>query len=137
MNGNPAQSAALRVGLVLVSLGVLGFLSGITTNESSITFAGHRSGADLIGVFQISTLHNLVHIVLGLAGVALARTGSGARRYLIGAGLVCLGRWALGVADAGTWLPVNAADDWLHLALGAGLVGLGFATSRSSRAPAA
>lgn len=137
MNSNSAQSVALRAGLVLIALALLGFVPGVTTNEAGISFAGQGSGAELIGVFQISTLHNLVHLLLGLAGVALARTASGARRYLTGAGIVCLVLWLLGVANAGKWIPVNAADDWLHLALGVGLIALGFATSGSASASTA
>ncbi len=137
MNGNPAQSVALRAGLVLGSLGVLGFIPAVTTNDAGMSFAGPGSSAELIGVFQVSILHNLAHLLLGLAGVAFARTASGARRYLIGAGVVCLVLWVLGIANAGRWIPVNAADDWLHLALGVGLLGLGLATSGSSHAQTA
>jgi hypothetical protein len=41
--------------------------------------------------------------------------------------------WVLGIVNGGKWIPVNAADDWLHLGLGVGLIGLGFATSGSMR----
>jgi hypothetical protein len=41
--------------------------------------------------------------------------------------------WALGIVNGGNWMPVNAADDWLHLGLGVGLIGLAFATSGSAR----
>jgi hypothetical protein len=133
MNRNPAQSVALLAGLVLIALGILGFIPGVTTNDGSMSFAGHGSGAKLIGVFQVSVLHNIVHILLGLAGVGLAKTASGARQYLTGGGIACLALWVLGIANVGKWIPVNAADDWLHLALGVGLIGLGFATSGSRR----
>ena len=109
----------------------------MTTTNGSMPFAGHDSGAKLIGVFQVSGLHNIVHILLGLAGVAFARTTAGARRSLLGGGVAFLVFWLLGIVNAGKWIPVNAADDWLHLAIGAGLIGLGFATSDSPRTQSA
>lgn len=134
MNRNPAQSAATLAGLVFVALGLLGFVPLITTSENGIAFAGQGSGAKLIGAFQVSDLQNIIHILLGLAAVALARTTEGARQYLLGGGVAFLVLWVLGIVNAGTWIPVNAADDWLHLAIGVGLIGLGFATSGSPRA---
>lgn len=134
MNRTPTQSAALLSGLVLIALGILGFVPSMTTTNGSMPFAGHNSSAKLIGVFQVSDLHNLLHILIGLAGVALARTTPGARRYLLGAGVAFLVLWALGIVNAGKWIPVNAADDWLHLAIGVALIGLAFATSGARRA---
>jgi Domain of unknown function (DUF4383) len=64
-------------------LGVLGFVPGVTRNLWSLSLVGHRSGALLFGVFQVSILLNLMHLAFGVAGVLLARTMSGAHRYLL------------------------------------------------------
>jgi hypothetical protein len=89
----------------------------------------------LFGVFQVSILHNLVHLAFGLAGVALARTVTGARGFLVGGGAIYLLLWLYGlVLGHGTtvnFLPLNRADDWLHLGLGLGMVGLGLLTTRA------
>jgi Domain of unknown function (DUF4383) len=132
MNRHPAQSAALLAGLVFVALGVLGFLPP-PLNGSGLSFTGAGSGVKLIGEFQVSGLDNIVQILLGVAGVALARTASDARWYLLGGGVAFLVWWLLGIVNAGKWMPVNVADDWLHLAFGVSLVGLAFATSGSLR----
>lgn len=55
--------------------------------------AGESSRAQLFGVFDISVVHNLVHLVFGVAGLILARTYARARTYLIGGGFVFLGLW--------------------------------------------
>jgi hypothetical protein len=60
----------------------LGFIPGITANYSSMSFWSHHSEALLLGIFQVSILHNIVHLLFGVAGLALARTVSGARNYL-------------------------------------------------------
>ncbi|HET6530520.1 MAG TPA: DUF4383 domain-containing protein [Actinoplanes sp.] len=130
------QTAALAVAAVFTLVGVLGFIPGITTNYGDMTFAGHHSDAMLLGIFQVSILHNIVHLLFGLAGFALARTISGARSYLIGGGAIYLVLWLYGLVvgqeTAANFIPVNAADDWLHLFLGLGMIALGFLTTRNT-----
>jgi Domain of unknown function (DUF4383) len=131
------QSLAAVVGVVFVVVGVLGFVPGITTHYGSMSFAGHGSGAKLFGIFQVSILHNLFHLVFGLVGLVLAKTAEGASNFLIGGGVVYLALWLLGVIGAGDWLPANTADNWLHFLLGIGMLGLGFVAGRGpARAPA-
>jgi hypothetical protein len=79
------QRAALAVGAVFLLHGVLGFVSGVTTNLWSMSLFGHRSGALPYGVFQVSILLNMLHLAFGVAGVRLAQTTSGAHR------ISCLG----------------------------------------------
>jgi Domain of unknown function (DUF4383) len=62
----PVQSVAALVGVVFVLVGVIGFIPGITTQYHDLSFAGHDSGAKLLGIFQVSILHNLVHLLFGL-----------------------------------------------------------------------
>jgi hypothetical protein len=132
------QKAATAVAVVFLAVGVLGFVPGITTNYDTMMFGGHHSEALLLGIFQVSILHNIVHLLFGIAGLALARSFSGARNYLIGGGVVYLVLWIYGlVIDQSTsanFVPVNTADNWLHLVLGVGMIGLGVALSRDVRA---
>ena len=94
------QSLAAVVGVVFVVVGVLGFVPGITTHYGSMSFAGHGSSAKLFGIFQVSILHNLFHLVFGLVGLALAKTAEGASSFLVGGGVVYLALWVLGVIGA-------------------------------------
>jgi Domain of unknown function (DUF4383) len=128
----PVQSVAALVGAVFVLVGVLGFIPGITAHSGDLSFAGHGSGAKLLGIFQVSILHNLVHLLFGVAGIALAKTIDGSRNFLVGGGAVYLALWVLGVVGAGGWIPANTADNWLHFALGLGLIALGFVTTRGA-----
>jgi len=125
-----AQQLTMLLGVVFLLVGILGFIPGITTNYGDMSFAGDDSRSELLGIFQVSILHNFVHILFGIAGLALARTMDGAKQYLIGGGAVYLGLWILGLANGGDWIPVNSADNWLHLALGVGMIGLGVLTAR-------
>lgn len=126
----PVQSVAALAGVVFVLVGILGFVPGITTHYGDMSFAGHDSGAKLLGLFQVSILHNLVHLLFGIVGLVLAKTAEGARTFLVGGGVVYLVLWLIGVIGAGEWIPANTADNWLHLALGVALIGLGFVTGR-------
>ena len=130
------QKAALAVGAVFLLVGVLGFIPGITTDYGSLMFAGHDSDAKLLGIFQVSILHNIVHLLFGAAAFMLARTVSGARAYLIGGGAIYLVLWLYGLVvgddTAANFVPVNTADDWLHLVLGLGMIALGFLTTRNT-----
>ncbi|KAB1944961.1 DUF4383 domain-containing protein [Micromonospora sp. ALFpr18c] len=133
----PVRRAAATVAVLFLLIGALGFVPGITSGTGNLRFAGHGSGAFLFGTFQVSVLHNLVHLLFGVAGLLLARTISGARTFLIGGGAVYLVLWLYGLAvdhDTGAnVLPVNDADGWLHLGLGVGMIALGLLTGRPRR----
>jgi hypothetical protein len=134
MNRTPVQNVARLVGIVFLLVGIAGFIPGITTNlYEGLEFAGDDGTAELLGIFEVSVLHNIVHGLFGLAGLALAATASGARTYLIGGGAIYLALFLLGILGGADWIPSNSADNWLHLLLGVGMIGLGVITTRDSR----
>nr|WP_229022878.1 DUF4383 domain-containing protein [Actinomarinicola tropica] len=131
------QTATAVVGAVFLLVGVLGFIPGITTDYDTMELAGHESEAMLLGIFQVSVLHNVVHLAFGVAGLAMSRSISGSRAFLIGGGVIYLLLFVYGLAidhdsDA-NFVPLNTADDWLHLGLGVGMVALGVALTGSGR----
>ena len=128
------QNVARLVGIVFLLVGIAGFIPGLTTNlYEGLEFAGNDGSAELLGIFQVSVLHNIVHGLFGLAGLALAATPSGARTYLIGGGAIYLALFVIGIVGGGDWIPVDDADNWLHLLFGAAMIGLGVLTTRESR----
>ncbi|MEU4253507.1 DUF4383 domain-containing protein [Amycolatopsis sp. NPDC026612] len=135
----PVQVAAAVVSVVFLLVGVLGFVPGVTTDYDQLGFAGHDSMAMLLGVFMVSVLHNIVHLLFGVVGLAAARTARGAKSYLVAGGVVYLVLWLYGlVIDHGSdanFVPVNNADNWLHLVLGVGMIALGLLTGRAARGP--
>ena len=135
------QRAAALVGLIFLLVGIAGFIPGLTTNlYDGLEFAGHDGNAELLGIFQVSVLHNLVHVLFGIAGLALAATPSGSRAFLVGGGAIYLVLWIYGLAidheSGANFVPLNTADNWLHFALGAGMIALGVLLSRDSGAGA-
>ena len=135
------QKAALAFGVVFLLVGVMGFIPGVTTNYDQLSFAGHHSEALLLGVFQVSALHNIVHLLFGIAGLVLARSVSGARNYLIWGGVVyallLVYGLFIGHDSAANFVPLNTADNWLHAFLAVAMIGAGIALTRNHRnAPA-
>jgi hypothetical protein len=117
------------VGATFLLVGILGFIPGITTHYSDLTFAGHDSDAKLIGIFEVSVLHNIVHLLFGIAGLALASRPRPAALYLVVGGAIYLVLWLYGLVidhdSSANFVPVNTADNWLHFLLGVGMIALG------------
>jgi hypothetical protein len=134
---SPLELASLIVGATFLLVGVIGFIPGVTQNYDAMEVAGHESGAELLGIFQVSILHNIVHLLFGVIGIAAARAAGTARTFLVGGGALYVGLWLYGmvidkISDA-NFVPLNEADDWLHLGLGAGMLALGLALGGSAR----
>jgi Domain of unknown function (DUF4383) len=109
---HPSQLLALAIGAVYTLVGILGFF--ITGFEN---FAS-ETDKTLLG-FEINPLHNLVHLAIGLAGLALWRRLDTARTYgwllAIGYGATFIyGLFAAGNSDI-NFLSINGADNGLHL----------------------
>lgn len=131
------QTYALVFGAVFLLIGILGFIPGITTDYDELGFSGPDSQAMLLGIFQVSILHNIVHGLFGVAGLVLARTWDGARTFLIGGGVIYLVLWIYGLLvdhdSSANFVPVNNADNWLHLVLAAAMIGGGVLLTRGDR----
>ena len=132
---HPAQLLALVIGAVYTLVGVAGFFVTGFENfaaETDKTLAG----------FEINPLHNIVHLAIGLAGLALWRRLDTARTYgwllAAGYGLAFLyGLFAAGNSDI-NFLSLNGADNGLHLVSAAAGVAIAlWPADRTARADAA
>lgn len=132
-NRTLAQNLALLFGVVFLVVGILGFIPGITTNYDDMEFAGKDSGAELLGIFQVSILHNIAHLLFGV-GILLARTHEGARTYLLGGSIIYSALFIYGIfvgsGDDANFIPMNDAGDVLHAALAIVFIGAYFVSGR-------
>ena len=106
------QMLALAFGAIYLLVGVVGFF--VTGFDD---FFAHDTNQTLLG-FEINGMHNVVHIVIGVAGLLLGRTLAGARTYgwLLAIGYGAAFVYGL-IAIGETWdfLSINAADNVLHV----------------------
>jgi len=115
-------------GAIFILVGLAGFL------VSGGHHAVGQSGGHLLGLFQVNVLHNVAHLALGAILITAATAGNAvAKRANSVVGAVYLVLFVAGLFIIGTGLNIvalNAADNLLHLALGAALVGIGLAADR-------
>ncbi|MDX6632678.1 MAG: hypothetical protein QOG26_683 [Solirubrobacterales bacterium] len=111
---SPARLYASLVGAVLTIAGIAGFFY-------SSDFSSPGATSDVLGLLTVNGWHNVVHIATGALG--LLAMGYAARAYAGGLGVVYLGVaiWGFAIGSGENilgFLPVNTADNFLHLALG-------------------
>ena len=132
----PMHAFAATMGLVFLLAGIGGFIPGVTSDYDELELWGPDSSAELLGLFEVSVLHNIVHLLFGVGLIAAARY-SWSRLYLLGGGLAYLGVFVFGVlvdqdSDA-NFLPLNDADTVLHLVLALAMLALGILGTRLGR----
>src|SRR3712207_1217953 len=82
---SPAQVYALVIGATLVVAGIIGFFY----NASFGTGDGTERDA-VLGILDVNGWHNVVHILSGVVGLAVAKSYGGARTYALAFGAVYL-----------------------------------------------
>lgn len=127
------RTFALVIGIVFLVVGILGFIPGVTTG----------GGEFLLGIFAVDAVHNLIHLLVGVLGIAAYYWARYARLYCQVLGVVYLAVGILGFIPALVFsekllgiFAVNIADNLLHLVVGAAAAYLGFAPQFAGR-PAA
>lgn len=122
------KNIAIAYGVVFVVVGILGFIPAVTPEGR------------LIGLFEVNTLHNLVHLATGVVALIVAWSGLGAiqmffRVFGVIYALVAL----LGFVSGGALLGLvanNQADTWLHVVIAAVTLYIGFGMKAETPAAA-
>jgi len=114
------RKICILFGVVFMTVGVLGFVPGITQGEH------------LLGIFHVNAAHNGVHILSGIAALICGSISThAARMYFRIFGLVYGLVAALGFVNGDRAIfgiiSNNMADTWLHVAIAAVSLMLGFA----------
>ena len=110
-----AKTAALAIGIIFIVVGLLGFIDNPIVGSSENA------------IFHADTVHNMVHIISGVLFVLVAMSApASASTFMVIFGIVYLAIGILGLTSVGEegmakvlgFLHVNAADNYLHIALG-------------------
>ena len=120
------QRIALLFGVVFVLVGVCGFVLNGAGMESSM----------LLGLFPVNGVHNSVHTLFGIWGLAASRNAGGATAYCKIGGVIylLLGVVGFGMENPMGLVPLGGNDRYLHLALGVVLAGVGFSAGGKAAA---
>lgn len=124
-----AQGFAFVIGATFVLVGVLGFIPGIVRMFGGLSFKGPESDAQLLGLFDVSVVHNIVHLLFGVGLLASRRAAWAVRYLLIGgiayAAVFIYGLFVVNSTSAVNFLPINTADNVLHIVLSVTMITLG------------
>ncbi len=121
------STIAAVFGIVYTLVGLAGFFV-------SETFAGTQDN-DLLG-FQVNHLHNIVHLLIGLALLAASRRHDTARSANLAIGATYLLLGVLGPVINGSALDIialNGADNVLHLLIALAGIAAGLASRDDDR----
>jgi uncharacterized protein YacL len=115
------QTVSLVFGVVYLAVGILGFLpflGGSYTQQDN----------NLLGLVPINLLHNIVHLVIGVAGLAAASSVVRSRAYTqtFGIVLILIGLLGIFVSNPLNQLPIGGFDIAIHLLTGGVLAYFGF-----------
>jgi hypothetical protein len=115
------QRVAQIFGIVFILVAIVGF---ITPGGMSMDAA---TPGMMLGTFPVNLLHNVVHLLFGIWGLAASRSWAGAKQYGTIGGVIYLLLAVCGfVAPTGFGLvPLGGNDRWLHVVLGAVLLYFG------------
>jgi len=118
------QRVAQIFGVIFLIIGIAGFFFSMSMDE-----------AMLLGMFPVNVVHNIVHLLFGLWGLAAARSFAGAKSYAQIVGVIYLVLAVLGFVDPTGFglVPIGGNDIWLHAAIGLVLSYVGF-TARADQA---
>lgn len=124
------RTFALIFGIVFVAVGVAGFVPGLVQPANDVHgLSIDTDHGQLLGLFPVNTLHNIVHLLFGLWGLAASRSLGGAVTYFRGVAIIyavlTIAGFIPGLDTMFGLVPLYGNDIWLHalLALAAAYFG--------------
>ena len=111
-----AKNAAILFGVVFLIVGVLGYVPNPIVGPA--------------GIFVTNPLHNIIHLVSGIALLAGAYTSLGSSLMLkivgIVYGIVAVCGFFMVMDGMMMGVAINEADKWLHVGLAVAILAAGF-----------
>jgi hypothetical protein len=118
--------------VIFILIGVLGFIT-----PGGMAMATDTTTGMLLGMFPVNLLHNIVHLLFGIWGLAASRSWSGSKSFLTAGGVIYVVLTLVGfLSPTGFGLvPLGGADIWLHAVLAIAMLGIGLTAKPAALAP--
>ncbi len=131
---------ALVLGIIFLLVGVMGFIPALVTHPAGMEMHNvtvHANHGYLLGIFPVNLLHNLVHILFGIWGLAAYAGGFDASRVYARSVAVIYALLAImGLIPQGNLnttfglIPIHGNDVWLHAVIAVAAAYFGWAVAR-------
>ena len=111
---------ALVVGIIYLVIGIAGFIPGLVQGQNYPDLAVDAGSGALLGLFPVNVVHHLVHLLVGVLGIAAYRAFDSARLYARGLAIVYGVLAVMGLISAANLhtmfglTPLFSHDVWLH-----------------------
>jgi hypothetical protein len=120
------QKLAAVFGVVFILVAIVGFIA--PNGGMSMQPADPATAAKALGMFPVNVLHNIVHLLFGLWGLAASRSWAGSKSYFTTAGIIYAVLTVIGfVSPTGFGMvPLGGSDIGLHAVLAVVMLAIGF-----------
>lgn len=127
------QKLAAVFGIVFILVAIVGFLApgGMNMQPSDPATA-----AKALGIFPVNLLHNIVHLLFGIWGLAASRSWGGSKQFFTIGGVIYLVLTVAGFLwpDGFGLVPLGGSDVWLHCVLAIVMLAIGFTAKPATAA---
>ena len=129
------QKLAGLFGVVFIIVAIVGFIA--PNGGMAMQPTDPVTAAKALGIFPVNLLHNIVHLLFGIWGLAAARSWAGSKSFFTGAGAIyAILTVCAFVSPSGFGLvPLGGADIGLHAVLAIAMLGIGLTAKPATTAP--
>ena len=119
------QKLAAVFGVVFIIVAIIGFLA---PGGMSMQPTDPATAAKALGIFPVNLLHNIIHLIFGIWGLAASRSWSGSKQFFIIVGVLYALLTIVGfLSPTGFgFVPLAGPDIWLHCVLAIVMLVIGY-----------
>jgi hypothetical protein len=119
------QKLAGVFGVVFILVALVGFFA---TGGMAMQPTDPATAAKALGIFPVNLLHNVVHLLFGVWGLAASRNWAGSKQFFTIAGIIYAVLTVVGFLSPSGFnlVPLGGPDIWLHCVLAIVMMGIGY-----------